>query len=48
MNEKEYAHLVAALELLESYMKYYGCQMQDYKTLGNAQEVLNGNTKQGD
>ena len=42
MTEQDYEQLLKALELLQDYMTYYGCAMQDYKTLEDAGDILKG------
>jgi hypothetical protein len=42
MNEQEYERMAKALALLQDYMTYYGCKMEDYKTLSDAEGILKG------
>jgi hypothetical protein len=42
MNEQDYEQMAKALALLQDYMTYYGCKMEDYKTLSDAEGILKG------
>jgi hypothetical protein len=42
MTKQDYEQLSKALALLQDYMTYYGCKLEDYKTIGDAEDILKG------